>query len=119
MPGLVIRSGQMAAFEQTSLRRWIRDYLVSCYPERTTAMGPPALEELVASAIRKAEGHGFQDGQDIRKYVHVAFLVGPGFESDPACAGWARRALEGDSEPAARAEALQQAALTHLETRGA
>ena len=112
---LVIRNQQLKVFADDRERRWVADYLADAYPAAARAMGTAALSELVASAQRKAHMHGFREPQEVRKYAHVAFLLGADFESNPKFA-WAREILGNRrfKQGLAKLRSLEDAALKHL-----
>jgi hypothetical protein len=90
---LTIRNEQIHILEDDILRRWIEKYLVSCYPQRVEAMGPKAFGELVEEGMKAGRKRGFATPGEVRKYVHVMFLLGLHFESDSRF-GWARKILD-------------------------
>jgi hypothetical protein len=100
---LVIRDAQMNVFSELIMRRWIMDYLVSCYPQRAEAMGRKALAGLVEAGTGAARKRRINAPEDIRKYVHIMFLLGMDFEDDPKCR-WARKILD---DPKYRLEAAR------------
>lgn len=89
---LVIREAQMRSLGEEMLRRWIGEYLSSCYPTKIEHIGNIATRHLVDSSLAAARVRGITDPQALRKYSHVTFLLGGGFEGDPAC-GWALKIL--------------------------
>jgi hypothetical protein len=95
---LVIRNEQMEILAEPRLRAWIAGYLRKCYPAQIEAYGDENLSALIDLGIRW--GRRFRVAEDayIRKFVHVSFLLGPGFEKDPAFA-WAARILNDDEQP--------------------
>ncbi|HWQ55257.1 MAG TPA: hypothetical protein VN442_16340 [Bryobacteraceae bacterium] len=109
---LVIRDEQMGAFREAALCRWIVQSLEGCYPERARAQAA-GLYGLVRDAVREARANGFQGDHDLRRYVHLVFVLGLDF---PGRLPWAVRVLKdaGLDRPAARLAALEQACATHL-----
>jgi hypothetical protein len=114
MPQLVIRTEQMRILEDDGLRRWICDYLRKAYPSQVARLSAAALGGLMERAIKEARRHGFQEGADIRKYAHVVFLAGPELSDNLP---WARKLLASQDfhHSGARARALEDAAIRHLE----
>ena len=117
---LVIREEQMRVFEEIQLQRWLTDYLQSCYPVHAAELGSYELRELVTIAAKRARARGLKGASEIRKYLHVTFLLGREFETDDRTM-WARRILDDEeqSDPAERVCALEEAVLEHLEADGA
>ena len=113
---LVIRDAQMRAFEDDNLRRWVEDYLRTCYPDRCAASRPSDFAALVQNAIGKARRRNLNNWE-IRKYVHVVFLLGEGFENQPGFT-WAREVLTAPeyNDEGARIRALEDAVLEHFRT---
>jgi hypothetical protein len=111
---LVIRAEQMKALADSQQRLWMIDYLVASYPEKARELGV-ALSQLVETAAKQATSRGFEDPEEILKYVHVAFLLGEGFEANPSYA-WAAEILDSPKfkNPRARLRALEDAALKSL-----
>jgi len=89
---LLIREAQMKVFEQDKTRLWIEEYLRSSYPRQAAAIGPLGLEEFVRAAIRSARAHRLVEAVELRKYSHICFLLGLGFEDNPASA-WAGKMI--------------------------
>lgn len=116
MPELVIREEQVRVLHNAQLCRWICDYLQEAYPGPADRLGPATLTALVTGAVREARGHALQDGSDIRKYVHVVFLLGPRLADNfPwACKILASRHYHNSR---ARLRALEDAAIRHLEKK--
>lgn len=115
MLGLIIRDQQMQTFAEVLLGRWIRDYLVRCYPHETREIGPQGLREFVGAWIKKARAKGFLTDPEIRRFVHIAFLLGPDFEQSPETL-WARRILDDTryKNPGDRLQALEEVTLQYL-----
>jgi hypothetical protein len=113
---LTIRDQHLAAFSRIRLRQWLASYLVTSYPRQVSQLGQPGLESLLDAATAGARRRGLLAPAEIRKYLHVNFLLGLDFESDPGAA-WARRILD-DSEqpdPAERLAELEHCILLRLE----
>ena len=109
---MLIGADQLKAFEEDSLHRWLADDLRGRYPERAGELEPQAMGATVAKAVQQARGRGLQQNEQIRRYVHVAFLVGPEFEASP----WAAKIL-GDPKyrtQSSRMRALHDATLRHV-----
>jgi hypothetical protein len=116
---LIIRAEQMQALKDAILRGWLADYLRSIYPQQCSGIGAGEFEEFLGVQIKRARGHGLIADNDIRKYVHVAFLLGSEFERNPDYE-WAQSILlEASLSPATRVRALQTATLRHLEDKEA
>jgi hypothetical protein len=114
---ILIRQEQMRVFEEAHLHRWLIAYLQSCYPIQTKDLGRRQLSEFITAATSRARLRGLQAASEIRKYVHVSFLLGPGFETDPGTI-WARRILDDEEQPdpGERICALEEAVLERLES---
>lgn len=109
---LLIRPEQILVFEHERLRAWLTAYLIRSYPVQSQNCD---LSALVNSGLRQAAELGLTAPPDIRKLVHVCFLLGPDFESRPDLQ-WAADILRNDElpDPAARVFALEQAVLERL-----
>ena len=109
----------MRAFEDDNLRRWVVKYLRACYPDRCATYRVADFEVFVQNAIAKARRRNLNN-REIRKYVHVAFLLGEGFENSPEFA-WAREVLTAPeyNDEGARIRALEDAVLEHFRTESA
>ena len=109
----------MRAFEEDTLRRWVMKYLRTCYPDRCGAYSSADFAALVQNAIAKARRRNL-NSREIRKYVHVAFLLGEGFENNPEFA-WAVEVLTAPeyNDEGARIRALEDAVLEHFRTESA
>jgi len=107
----------MQALGDAMLYRWLCDYLESSYPERSREVGHGAVWELVRASVERARAREIEEDQEIRKYVHAAFLLGPGFEED-AKLSWARQILDDPrfEQPGERVQALEEAAVRHVQT---
>ena len=116
---LVIREAQMRAFEDDTLRRWVVKYLRTCYPDRCAAYSFADFAAFVKKAIGKARSRNL-NSREIRKYVHVAFLLGEGFENEPEFS-WAREILTAPeyNDEGARIRALEDAVLERFQTDSA
>jgi hypothetical protein len=112
---LVIRSVQMKALEDALLNQWICRYLGSCYSEQVQAWKPGLLAAFVERCMNDAQRRGFRQGRDLRKYIHVAFILGEDFPENPRFP-WARRILDDPNFqlPGSRLRALEDATLRHL-----
>ena len=112
---LRIRADQLKAFEEDRLHQWLAEDLRGLYPERAGSVEPQAMRATVASAVQQARDRGFQQDEQIRRYVHVAFLVGPEFETDGECE-WAVKILEDPKyrTQGSRLRALHDATLRHV-----
>jgi len=115
---LTIRPEQMAAFREAQLRDWLERYLQKCYPARTKKLGQEALAELVRNSAKRARKRGLALPEQIRKYVHVEFLLGSGFEERFAWAGEIMGNPDYKSD-LARLRALEDAMLLHFKKRAA
>ena len=92
-PLLNIRDEQMKVFEDLLLRDWLVRFLTSSYPKQTAAMGVADLYDFVAGVLQASRARSIDEATAIRKYLHVTFLLGHGFESKPEFA-WARKILD-------------------------
>ena len=112
---LTIREAQMRVLHDVAVCRWISHDLTASYPERAGRGARGALDSFVSEQAKDARGRGFRRGEEVRKYVHVAFVLGAGFATDPEFA-WARRILDNPDfhHPASRLRALEDAVLRHL-----
>ena len=105
----------MRAFEADLLHRWIYEFLESSYPGETGKLGRPVAWDFVCTWVKRARVHGYSTPGQVRRFVNLAFLLGPDFEHDPDM-GWARRTLTDPQhrDGAARLAALELAAIRHL-----
>jgi len=112
---LVIRPAQMHQLEEAQLRSWLGAYLSKCYPRQIESWTTARLSSLVDAAILGGRARGLSDAADLRKYLHVTFLLGHHFESDPSSA-WACRILDDveQPDPAERVATLEKAIIERL-----
>jgi hypothetical protein len=109
---LVIRPEQMEILREVGLQTWLRRYLTDAYPEKTSHIGN--LDGFIDESVKRARVRGFTVPNEVRKYVHVAFLLGLGFEDRY---GWAAQLLADPDyhSPLARLRVLEDATLEHLQ----
>jgi hypothetical protein len=120
-PGmLTIRQKQMELLEESGLCRWICDYLRAAYPRQTVGIKETELTATVKNRFRQARQKGFRESSEIRKYVHVAFLLGDGFPQN-AHFQWARKILENPDfrHEGARLRALEDATARFFDSKEA
>lgn len=115
---LTIRPAQMEALRDGQLCSWLQRYLQSCYPAQVQKLGRAALIELVQASYQRARRRRLAEPDQIRKYVHVSFLLGSGFEERFA---WAAKIMDNPdyNSELARLRALEDAALQHFKARAA
>jgi len=85
---LRLRVEQMIALSGPALTRRIVAMLSDRYPLETSAMSRAALAALVRGAVGRAAGAGMRTEQQVARYVVLALLVRPDFETSDATA-WA------------------------------
>jgi len=112
---LVIRKEQIRVFEEAKLREWLADYLKRSYSAHCEQIGRRAVSAIVQSGMTRGRALGLRVLTDLRKFVHVTFLLGIDFESD-ASLTWAVRILHDDEQPdpAERVALLEQVILEKL-----
>jgi hypothetical protein len=112
---LVIRDAQMEVLNHAAVCRWLVRYLQKAYPEQASRLGAAGLAGFVEQASEKARSHRFSTDQEIRKYVHVAFVLGVDFETRPDC-HWAARILNNPDyhDGAAQLRALEDEMVKRL-----
>jgi len=117
---LVIRQQQLELLEEFGLCRWICGYLRSAYPRQTASVKDKELTATVKNRFREARKRGYRQGPEIRKYVHVAFLLGDGFPEHPQLQ-WARKILESPDfhHEGARLRALEDATARFFDSKKA
>ena len=110
---LTIRQAQMRILAEEGLRRWLYDYLNRCYPSQVQRCGVEGMRLLLKDLMSKAFRRGFRAAEDVRRYVHVGFLLGPEFEARQV---WARAILDDPEleDPGWRAKSLEEAAVEFL-----
>jgi hypothetical protein len=113
---LVIREQQMAAFDDGLLRNWIVQYLKSAYPVQCAGIEAETLDALVRGSVADAKTRRLKDSATVRKYVHVAFLLGRDFPKNPRL-DWARRILDDPRfrHEGVRLRALEDATVKYME----
>src|SRR5512133_2351052 len=116
IPALTVRAEQIKALENALVSRWIAAYLRKCYPRQVREMGERALCGLVETAVKAARARGLTAAPDQRKFGHVTFLLGPGFDKNPRYA-WARRILDNPDfkHSTARLRALEDEVLRQFQ----
>jgi len=112
---LVIRKEQIRVFEEARLREWLADYLKRSYPAHCAQLTNRAVSAIVESGMTRGRALGLRVPTDLRKFVHVTFLLGTDFESNGSL-GWAVFILhdEEQPDPAERVALLEQAILEKL-----
>ncbi len=114
---LTIRAEQIHALQDALSRRWLEQHLRASYPEQCKGISSHEFHEFLRVQMKRARGYGFLTDNQIRRYVHVAFLLGGDFDRNPDCE-WAQVILlERGVTARRRAEALQNAVLRHLEAQ--
>jgi hypothetical protein len=110
---LLIRAAQMSVFENEALYGCIAAYLQSAYPAQFARMGASEAGTLVRGGIDDASARGLRDPAAVRKYVHVAFLLGREFLPKHQ---WAKRILANRrfTHEVVRMRALEGAAARYL-----
>jgi hypothetical protein len=90
---MVVRTGQMSAvlasMQDEYIERLTR-HVESRYPGALAARGlaGPKLRAALTDAISDAREYGIQRAADLELYADCVALLGPNFDTDPACA-WA------------------------------
>ena len=97
---LRLRAEQMIALAGPALTRRMVRALADRYPIETMALSRSALTALVRGAIGRAVAAGMRTEHQVTRYVVLALLVRPDFETNDATA-WARPVL---ADPALSAE---------------
>ncbi len=59
------------------------DYLRETFPEKCEAIGNAALPAIVSFGRKQAEAHQFRTERTIVMYLHLMFMLGSRFDSDP------------------------------------
>jgi hypothetical protein len=110
---LTIRAEQMQILAEENLKCWLLEYLQRNYPVQTNKAGAQSMSAQLSELISAARRRGFRTAEDVRRFVHVGFLLGPDFESRY---GWARAILEDPelADPGWRAKSLEEAAVQLL-----
>jgi hypothetical protein len=110
---LTIREEQIRILAKEGLRCWLHDYLNRNYPAQVERSGAETMGVRLNELIAMADRRGFRTAEDVRRYVHVGFLLGPEFETRYAWAGAVLEDPELD-DPGWRAKSLEEAAIQFL-----
>jgi hypothetical protein len=107
----------MAVLQDAVMVDWLANYLSASYPRQTKSMGRVQLAGLIRRSIAGAKARSLTEPGDIRKYVNIAFLLGPDFADSPQF-GWARKILDDPryNYPSARLRALTDEMLRRIES---
>lgn len=114
---MIIRAGQMRAFEQAA-RRQFEDCMVvhgkDFSPRLSDVLGEEQLRAALRSAIKGAERYGFTDRGPVRLYIEMMFLWGSAFDTDPQYAAVAE-VLRAAGDQMQRAQQIHEEHLEYLE----
>jgi len=83
---LVIRREQMEAFAAARWRGFASLAAMHCrarHPEECAELDDQSLQSVVDSALRRARSHGFDQAQDLIRYLDMYFIMGPGADQEP------------------------------------
>jgi hypothetical protein len=83
---MIIRQNQMDAFDKHSSAGFetsAANYLRETFPEKCEAIGSAALPAIVSFGRKQAEAHQFRTERTIVMYLHLMFMLGSRFDSDP------------------------------------
>ncbi len=107
---MAVSDAQMRLLAGGLESRWILRFLTTCYPDE-----PGITLHRVEAAANDGRRRGLAEASLLRRYVHLAFLLGWELETDPGL-DWARQILSDDSDrtQATRLVALQTAILRQL-----
>jgi hypothetical protein len=87
---LIIRNAQMEALAQDreqQFERRVAAHLRASWPARCAATSDDELVSAVRAASARAAAHGLTRARDVARYIDLAYLVGPDFESEPPWVG--------------------------------
>jgi hypothetical protein len=83
---LVIRQEQMDVLIKGTDEEWI-EFLVGHareeFPEKTAERDDETLRKMVRAGIRRAESHGFTNGEDQTAFISIMFEIAPNFDEHP------------------------------------
>jgi hypothetical protein len=116
---VVIRKGQMAAFEKTGLARfeaWVLDHLQEHFPKPCELAGEDQVRKLIRMGIAASAESGLETRHEICLYTDLMVLLGCGFATDPQFP-WAADLLRKDHQPNAtlRIDATYDRAMQYLD----
>ena len=119
---LTIRDEQWEVFERDANERFVEqlvDTLQAAWPEACAGLDRKQVRGRVVAALKAAQDLGFAKRENLTRYLHVAFQQGdPEFATSDA-APWAATILGWEAEPAAKLDALEEAAARAVEAEGA
>jgi len=112
---LVVRAEQRTAMWPSLLRQRVTAHVREGYPEDYAILGAETVKAAVDLGIARAAQHGFEQGDDVEKYVDLMFLLGAYFDEDPLYP-WAVHILNdpGLASPSIRIHNLEVTAAGHL-----
>ena len=116
---VVIRKGQMAAFEKTGLARfeaWVLAHLQEHFPKPCELAGEDQVRKLIRLGTAASAESGFTTRHEICLYADLMVLLGCGFATDPQFP-WAADLLRKDNQPNAtlRIDATYNRAMQYLD----
>lgn len=110
---MIIRNEQMAAFQEAADRDFENraiQYLQENFPRRCETVGPENLHPIVQIGRKCAAHYQCFGEQGIVVYLHLMFILGSGFDSDPQLP-WAAEILnDAEKHEITRTESLWQKA---------
>jgi hypothetical protein len=118
-PPLSIRQAQLTAFSRAEVEKfenWMVGHLKKFFPRQSHAAGEARLRETIQHGIRRAAAYGITTRRDVSKYIDLALVLGPDFDTGPR-SRWASQILTQTAAPAAKMQALLRAAKQRLGNR--
>jgi hypothetical protein len=116
---LRIRQAQMAVFSRVEVEKfedWMVAHLKKFFPKQSKSAGEVRVREIVRHGIKRAAAHGITAKKDVCKYIDLAILFGPDFDTDKR-SRWAAQILGQRASASARMQSLLTAAKRRLGNR--
>lgn len=112
---LLIRQAQYDVIAESYCNARLLLHIRKFFPKPCEEFGADKLQDEIAKQVERAKYYGFEEAQDIFKFVDIAFAVGYEFDSDPSVQ-WAADILNDPSQdnPSVRARRLHLRAVRHL-----
>ena len=114
---LLIRRAQLEVFDRHLREQRVDDHCAAvrmAWPEACAALDAEALRARVAEAVEAARAHGFTNGEQEARFLHLSFFFGSDLGAQP----WAVAILAWSEDSATRLGALEKRVAIEVERRG-
>lgn len=118
-PTWTIRQAQLNVFSQVEVEKfeeWMVEHLNRFFPRECQNTGEARVRETIRHGINRAAAHGITARRDVCKYIDLAMVFGPDFDTDRR-SGWAAGILRRSGRPEVKIRTLLAAAQRRLGNR--